>query len=173
MSLWILWLFVENHCWWQLKLVRYESKLQSVSHPFTSLLTVHSSIWSDQVVINLVCVLFTAFSFINYLRPSGKFCCKFCMSERFCMRHLIHWGWSATAKHGNIRAVAVKWDSQSQSRSAGPDIDFAPSAQSQTQLFYSRPFSLEKSLSYKKVSRNVAFPGMSLQNKNLRLYNYF
>ena len=106
----------------------------------------------------LVCVLFTAkYPFMNFLCGSGKVCGKLRMSDRYCMRHLVCWGWSAAAKYGNIRAVAVKWDSQSQSRSAGPDIDFAPSAQSQTQLFYSRPFSLEKSLSYKKVSRNVAF----------------
>ena len=86
---------------------------------FASLFTVHFSIWSDQVAVNLVCVLFTVkYPFMNFLCTSGKVCGKLRMSDSHCMRRLVYWGWSATAKYGNIRAVALKWDSQSQSRSA-------------------------------------------------------
>ena len=86
---------------------------------FASLSTVPSSIWSEQVAVNLVCVLFTAkYPFMSLLCTSRKVCGTLRMSYRYCMRHLVYWRWSATTKYGNIREVAVKWDSQSQSRSA-------------------------------------------------------
>ena len=86
---------------------------------FASLFTVHSSIWSEQVAVSLVCVLSTAkYPFMSLLCISGKFCGKLRMSYRYCTRLLVYWGWSTTTKYGNIVAVAVKWGSQSHYYSA-------------------------------------------------------
>ena len=99
--------------------------LSSISSPiivavvFASLFTVHFSIWSDHVAVNLVCVLLTVnYHFKNFLCTSGKVCGKLCMSDKCYMRHVVYWWWSAATKYGEIRAIAVKWDSKSQSRSA-------------------------------------------------------
>ena len=58
---------------------------------FASLFTVHSGIWSEQVAVNLVCVLFTAkYPFMSLLCTSAKVCGKLRMSYRYYMRHLVY-----------------------------------------------------------------------------------